>query len=77
MCNNLCVTLLQKGKRESFGSLNETHLCDNDKFWGVIKPLLLNKVVYERITLVEDDKIIENYKNTASVSNIITTLGVP
>ena len=59
------------------------HLCDNKNFWGVVKPLLSNKVVYnERITLVEDDKIIENDKNTASIlneffSNIITTLGIP
>ena len=57
-------------------------MCDNKKFWCVVKPLLSNKVVYnERITLVEDDKIIENDKNTASIlneffSNIITTLGI-
>ena len=79
---NLCVTLLRKSKREFFGSLNDTHLCDK-KLWGVVKPSLSNKVVYiERITLVEDDKIIENDKNTASIlneffSNIITTLGIP
>ena len=42
---NLCVTLLRKSKREFFGSLNETHLCDNKKFWGVVKPALSNKVV--------------------------------
>ena len=40
------------------------------------------KIFTERITLVEDDKIIENDKNTASIlneffSNIITTLGIP
>ena len=79
---NLCVILLRKSKKEFFGSLNETHLCDNEKFWGVVKPLLSNKVVYnERITLVEDGKIIENDKNTAIFmhffSNVITTLGVP
>ena len=79
---NLCVALLRKSKREFFGSLNETHFCDNKKFWCVVKPLLSNKVVYnERITLVEDGKIIENDKNTASIlneffSNIITTLGI-
>ena len=80
---NLCVTLLQKSKREFFGSLNETHFWDNKKFWGVVKPLLSNKVVYnERITRVEGDKIIENDKNTASIlneffSNVITTLRIP
>ena len=50
---------------------------------GVVKPLLSNKVVYnERITPIEDDKIIENDENTAFIlneffSNIITTLGIP
>ena len=73
----------RKSKREFFGSLNETHLCDNKEFWGVVQPLLSNKVVHnKRITLAEDDKIIENDKNTVSVlnkffSNIITTLGIP
>ena len=48
----------------------------------MVKPLLSNKVVYnERITLKEDDKIVENDKSTASIlneiySNIITTLGI-
>ena len=74
---------MPKGKREFFGSLNEKHVCDNKKIWGVVKPLLSNKVVYnERITLVEDDRIIENDKNTASIlneflSDIIATLGIP
>ena len=48
----------------------------------MVKPLLSNKAVYnERITLVKDDRIIENDKNTASILNefslIITTLGIP
>ena len=56
---------------------------DNKKFWGAITPLLSIKAVYnERTTLVKDDKIIENNKNTASFLNeffsiIITTLGIP
>ena len=68
---------------EFFGSPNETHLCDSKKFWGVVKPLLWNKVVYnERITIVGDDKIIENDKNAASIlneffSDITTTPGIP
>ena len=49
----------------------------------MVKPSLSNKVVFnEKITLVEDDNIVENDKNTASVlneffSNIITTLVIP
>ena len=48
----------------------------------MVKPVLSSKVVYnERITLVEDDKIIENDKNAASIlneffSNVIITLGI-
>ena len=38
---NLSVTLFRKSKRKFFGSLNETHLCNNKKFWGVVKPFLL------------------------------------
>ena len=58
-------------------------MCDNKKFMGVVKPLLSSKIVYnERIILAQDDKIIENDKNTESIlneffSNIIATLGIP
>ena len=51
--------------KKFFGRLNEIDLCDIKNLWGVVKPLLSNKVVYdERVTLVEDDKIIENDKKT-------------
>ena len=42
---NLCVALLRKSKREYFGNLDEKKVCDNEKFWSVVKPLLSNKVV--------------------------------
>ena len=80
---NICVTLLRKSKREYFGNLNEKSLCDNKKFWSVVKPLLSNKVVSnEKIILVENDKIVENDKKSATVlnrffSNIIKSLGIP
>ena len=39
-------------------------------FGSVVKPLLSNKVAYnERITLAEDDRIVENDKDTASILN--------
>ena len=49
----------------------------------MVKPLFLNEIIFnEKITLPEDDNIVENDKNTASVlneffSNIITTLKMP
>ena len=39
---NVCVTLLRKSKREIYGNLIEKKLCDNKKFWGVVKPVLSN-----------------------------------
>ena len=80
---NFCVTLLRKSKIEFYGSLNVKNLRDNKKFWGVVKPVLSNKVMpSEKITLVENDDILENDKRTATVfnnffSNIITNLGIP
>ena len=53
--------ILRKSKREFFAILNEKDLSDNKKFWGIVKSLLLNKVVFsEKITLVEDDNIVVN-----------------
>ena len=46
---NLCVTLLRKSEREFLGSLNETDLCGNKNIWGMVKPLLSNKVVHNEI----------------------------
>ena len=80
---NLYVTILRKSKREFYGNINEKKLCDNKKFWGVVKPELSNKVVSnEKIILVEKDNIVENDKKTVTVlndffSNIITNLGIP
>ena len=77
---NLCVALLRK--REYFGNLDEKKICDNKKFWSVVKPLLSNKVVSnENITLIENNNI-ENDEKTATVlnnffSNVITSLNIP
>ena len=70
---NLCVTLLRKSKREFYGNLNEKKLCDNKKSWGVVKPVLSNKVVSnEKITLVEKDNIVKNDKKLQLFSMIFS-----
>ena len=59
---NLYVTLCEK-VREYFNNLNEKNVCDNKKFWRVVKPLLSNKVISnEKITIFEGDKIIRSDK---------------
>ena len=51
---NLCVTLLRKSKREYYQNLSVENICDNKKFWKVVKPLLSSKIMSsEKITLVE------------------------
>ena len=55
---NLCVTLLRKSKREYYQNLSEENVCDNKKFWKVVKPLLPNKIMSsEKMALVEGTKI--------------------
>ena len=79
---NLCATLLRKSKREYFGILDEKKICDNKKFWSVVKPLLSNKVVSnENITLPENNNIVENDEKTATLfnnflSNVIKSLNI-
>ena len=78
---NLCVALLRKSKREYFGNIGVKKVCDNKKFWSVVKPSLSNKVVSnEKITLIEN-KNIKNDEKTATVlnnffSNVIMSLNI-
>ena len=80
---NLCVSLLRKTKRSYYLNLNEKNIIDNRKFWKIVKPMLSNKFVNnEKITLVDNEKIITNDKEIAKVlndffSNIIKTLNIP
>ena len=47
----MCYTFEKKNK--FYGNLNEKKLCDK-KFWGIVKPVLPNKVFSnEKITLAE------------------------
>ena len=80
---NLCVFLLRKTKRSYYLNLNEKNVIHNRKVWKTVKPMLSNKFVNnEKITLVDNEKIITNDKEIAKVlndfcSNIIKTLNIP
>ena len=80
---NLCVSLLRKTKRSYYSNLNKKNVIDNRKFWKTVKSMLSNKFVNsEKITLVDNEKIITNGKEIAKVlndffSNIIKTLDIP
>ena len=77
------ISLLRKTKRSCCSNLNKKNVTDNRKFWKTVKPVLSNKFVNnEKITLVDNEKIITNDKEVAKVlneffSNIIKTLNIP
>ena len=79
----MCVTLLQKSKREYYQNLSIENVWDNKKFCKVVQPLLSNKIMSsEKIALVEGTKILKNDKETAKVLNnffstIIQNLKIP
>ena len=67
---NHCVSLLRKFKREYYSNLDEKKICDNKTFWNIVKPMLSKKIKSnERITLNENDEIINTEKGTAKVLN--------
>ena len=82
MQRNYYVSLLRKSKRDYYNNSNEENICDNRKFWKVVKPLLSNKIVSnEKITLVEGKEIIKTDQANAKVlnnfSNIIKNFEIP
>ena len=76
---NLYVCLLRETKGCYYSNLNEKNVIDNQKSLKTVKPILPNKFVNsEKITLVDNEKIITNDKEIAKVlndffSNIIET----
>ena len=68
MQQNYCVLRLLKSKRDYYNNLNEKNICDNRKFWKVVKSQLSNKIISnEKITLVEGEEIIKTYQENAKV----------
>ena len=69
--------------RDYYNNLNEKNVCDNRKFWEVVKPLLSNKIVSnKKITLAEGEEIIKADQANVKVLNnffsiIIKNLEIP
>ena len=63
---NYCVSLLRKTKKEHYANLNVKDICDNLKFWNIVKPLLSEKnVKSEKIILAEGEEILNNNSKIA------------
>ena len=79
---NYCVSLVRKSKKLYHSNLDEKNVTDNKTFWKTIKPFLSDKVVSrEKITLIEEDEIVESDSNTAQTlntffSNIVSNLKI-
>ena len=80
---NYCVSLLKKIKKNYYSNLNEKKITDKKTFWKTVKPFLTDKTPSdEKITLIENNKIVKTDTKTANVLNfffstIIINLNIP
>ena len=80
---NICVSLTRKAKKSYYGNLDAKSVSDNKIFWKRISPLFSNKIkAKEKITLVENEKIISNDLEIANTFNnyfgkIVQNLDIP
>ena len=79
---NYCVSVVRKSKKLHYSNLDEKKITDDKTFWKTIKPFLSNKIVSrEKVTLIEEDEIVESDINTAQIlntsfSNIVSNLKI-
>ena len=71
------VSSLRKFKREYYSSLDEENITENKKFWKTVKPFLSDKMISsEKRTVIENEEIISNDKNTAQILKLLTSLNI-
>ena len=72
---NYCVSLIREIKKDYYNNLDYKKIIDNKSFWKHVKPLFTKKNVRSsKITLVENNSILENNDNTAeSFNNFFTS----
>ena len=64
--NEITVLLLRKSKREYYSNLDVKNITDIKTFWKAVKSFLSDDVTsIQRITLIENDKIVKNDDDTA------------
>ena len=67
---NYCVSLEKKSKKLYYNNLYEKKITDNKTFWKAVKPFLSDKIVSgAKVTLIEEDGIVESDTNTAQILN--------
>ena len=67
---NYCNRLYKKTRKEYLNNLNLNNITDNKKFWRTVKPFFTDKGARrEKIVLVEEERIINNYVEIAQTFN--------
>ena len=67
---NYCVSLVRKFKKLYDSNLDGKKVTDNKTFWKTIKPFWSDKVVSrDKVTLIEQDEIVESDMNTTQILN--------
>ena len=76
------MSVVRKSKKLYYSKLDEKKVTDNKTFWKTIKPFLSDKILSrEKVTLIEEDEIIEGDLNTTQIlntffSNIVSDLKI-
>ena len=71
---NYCVSLIQKIKKDHYNNLDYKMIIDNKSYWKYVKVLFTEKKVRSnKITLVEDNSILENNDKIAETFNYFFT----
>ena len=67
------MPLVRKSKKLYYGILDEKNVTDNKTFWKTIKQFfsdkIVSRVIVSKITLTEEDEIIESNRNAAQILN--------
>ena len=78
----LFLSLLRKSKTEYYNILDIINITDNKTFLKTVKPFLLDKVTStQKVTLIDNDKIVKSDDNTTRdlntfFSNIVSDLKI-
>ena len=72
-----CVSLIRNLKKDYYNNLDYKKIIDNKSFWKYVKPLFTEKNARSnKITLVEDNSILENNDKIAETFNNFLTSAV-
>ena len=80
---NYCLTLVSKAKKDYYNNLEHKNVADTKTFWKSIKSFLYKKgSTHNKITLVQQDLILDKNDNVAEVLNkffinIVSSLNFP